>query len=535
VLLCLAALWLAACAGPPPRPLEFKAPPWADGETTLYDVQDRNGAPLGSAAWTLRRAAEGWAQAWTLNLAGRSESGEVLMDDGLRPIRSWRESAGTRTEAEYAPGGVTVRATGPGGAIREKTLPSTADALDNDQVLQAQRALDLAEGYATGYIDVIPSTVSAIPTTLRVAGAETITTPAGSFPAWRTEMRAGGSTHDAWYAQEPPYHLLKYRNRASGSVFLLRAVGGAELAAPGALPLPQPAPAAMNVPLLLAALLVQLPLMMLFPLFLGWWIRRRYGVGWGVFWAGALTFIASQVVHLPLNYALGLLGGGRGVALWPLVPMALVAGLSAGICEEGARWLALTFLFKRIRTWSQGLQYGAGHGGVEAIIFGALALVSLVTMIALHFAGPAVAGLPEGAAGQVQAGAAAYWGQPWYLPIVGGFERVFAITLQIAMALLVVRSVARRQIGYLAAAIALHTAVDAWAVWAMQTLGIAATEAGVAVMALGALWLIFRLREPASVEPPPGPAPVVASAADLTPQALSAEELLRRVEASKYE
>ncbi len=99
---------------------------------------------------------------------------------------------------------------------------------------------------------------------------------------------------------------------------------------------------------------------------LGWWIiRRRYGIGWSVFALGALTFVLSQVVHLPLNAALGLLGGGRGVALWPLVPMALVAGLSASICEEGARLLVLLFLARHVRGWRPGLQYGAGTGGLR--------------------------------------------------------------------------------------------------------------------------------------------------------------------------
>ena len=101
------------------------------------------------------------------------------------------------------------------------------------------------------------------------------------------------------------------------------------------------------MPFLLSSVLIQYPLMILFPLALGWWIRRRYRVGWGIFWAGAATFVLSQIVHLPLNWALGLLGGGRGVALWPLAAMALVAGLSAALCEEGARWIVLTFFLKQ--------------------------------------------------------------------------------------------------------------------------------------------------------------------------------------------
>ena len=289
------------------------------------------------------------------------------------------------------------------------------------------------------------------------------------------------------------------------------------------------------MPFLLSSILIQYPLMIFFPLALGWWIRRRYRVGWGIFFAGAATFILSQIVHLPLNWALGLLGGGRGVALWPLAAMALVAGLSAALCEEGARWIVLTFFLKQCRRWDQGLQYGAGHGGVEAIIFGVLALISFVSMIALRLLDPAVLNLAGEAAEQAQAQMVQYWATPWYMSVLAGLERIFAITLQIAMALLVVRSVARRRPLYLLAAIGLHTAVDFWAVWGIRTLGVVWVEVGVAVFAAFAFWLILRLKEPV---PEPGAAPIpepVMTAADLTPRTLSSEELAHRAESSKYE
>jgi len=291
----------------------------------------------------------------------------------------------------------------------------------------------------------------------------------------------------------------------------------------------------LNVPFILAAVLIQFPLMIIFPLALGWWIRRRFGVSWGVFGAGVLTFIGSQVVHLPLNYALGLLGGGRGVALWPLPFVALAAGLSAGVCEEGARWIVLRFFLKRARGWRPALQFGAGHGGGEAIIFGLLALTSFISMIALRSLGGAALGVTPEAAEQVRAAQTAYWASPWYLPIVGGGERLFAIAIQIALTQVVMLSFTRKQIGYLAAAIGLHALVDAWAVWAMPTLGIAAVEGGVALLTAGALWLIWRLREAPLGAPAPLPAAPAPTAAELAPRVLSPEELARRAEESRYE
>lgn len=536
LLICMS-IWLTACAAAPPQPLVFDAAPWSDGETSVYDVQDRNGAALGAATWEMHRTEDGWSQSYALSIAGRPDRGEVLLDSDLRPIRSWRENAAGRIEARYGPESVEIRKSVPtDGSVETKTLVIEPDALDNDQVLQAQRALPLTAGYSTRYVNVVPITALALNSTFQVVDTETVTVPAGTFPAWRAEMQAAGSTHDVWYGQEAPYPMLKYRNRSSGAVFLLREIGD-DLTAPAA-QAPHSGSAGfptVSIPLLLATVFIQLPLMLVLPIVLGWWIRRRYGPGWGIFVAGALTFVASQVVHLPLNWALGLIGGGRGVATWPLIPMALVAGLSAAVCEEGARWIVLAFFLKRVRTWAPGLQYGAGHGGGEAMIFGLLVVVNLATMLVLPSMEQIFAALPPDAAEQVRYGGSAYWATPWYMAAVGGVERVFAITLQIAMALLVVRSVAERRVKYLAAAIGFHTAVDAFAVWGIQTLGPLGTELGVAAFALGALWLIRRLRRPMTPPSEPKPVEPYPPAQPVTPRSLSSAELLREVESSKYE
>ena len=250
-----------------------------------------------------------------------------------------------------------------------------------------------------------------------------------------------------------------------------------------------------NVPFLIAVVVVQMPLMLALPVVVGLWIRRRHGVGWRVYLAGGVTFVASQVVHLPLNYALGMLTGRWGVGLLPLPLLALAAGLSAGTCEQVARWVALRFMLRRTRGWSQALQFGAGHGGFEAIIFGLLALSTIVSMVAMQLAGTQALGLSGNSAAQAEQALTAFWSAGWYTPVVAGLERAFAITFHIAMSVLVMRAITRRQAGYLLAAIAAHAAFDAWAVWGSRTLGVLWVELGLAVVAGGALWLIVRLRE----------------------------------------
>ena len=59
---------------------------------------------------------------------------------------------------------------------------------------------------------------------------------------------------------------------------------------------------------------------------------------------------------------------------------AFYAGLMAGVFEECGRWLA----FKLSLRWSRGpgdaLMYGAGHGGIEAILLAGMTMLSNITL-----------------------------------------------------------------------------------------------------------------------------------------------------------
>jgi uncharacterized membrane protein YhfC len=113
-------------------------------------------------------------------------------------------------------------------------------------------------------------------------------------------------------------------------------------------------------------------LMILLPILLAALLRRRFVIPWFLFCAGILTFIASQVVHLPLNAWLADLGilpqAGRDVNP-PIWQYALVAGLTAGLCEELARTAGYAIL-KRYRRFEDGVMLGLGHGGIESMVFG---------------------------------------------------------------------------------------------------------------------------------------------------------------------
>jgi uncharacterized membrane protein YhfC len=248
--------------------------------------------------------------------------------------------------------------------------------------------------------------------------------------------------------------------------------------------------------MLVVAHILNFALMIALPLVLTIWMLRRFGQSWGLFGWGALTFIASQVLHIPFNQfllvpqilKLGFPDSGSG-----LVIGSLLVGLSAGVFEELARYIVLRRWATSARSWNSGLVYGVGHGGVEAIVLGGLALFAFIQAMALRNADlTQVLGADQVALAQEQL--KVYWTMSPGMALLGAVERVFALVLQMSAALMVVTAVLRRGRGWLVIAVLWHTFVDSVAVYIMQRFNVYAAEAAVFIMALLALGFIFWVR-----------------------------------------
>ena len=82
--------------------------------------------------------------------------------------------------------------------------------------------------------------------------------------------------------------------------------------------------------------------MILLPIILWLYFTRKFSLSWKLVLAGGLTFIASQVLHIPLVAAMG--GFLKSQPLWV---NAILLGLLAGIFEETARYILFRLLLKR--------------------------------------------------------------------------------------------------------------------------------------------------------------------------------------------
>lgn len=239
-------------------------------------------------------------------------------------------------------------------------------------------------------------------------------------------------------------------------------------------------------------------LMMALPLGLAIFLTRRWKLAWGLLGIGAVTFVLSQVGHIPFNFLIQKLVE-RPLVYWSPAAQtafwAIFGGLSAGVFEEGARYLVLRFWARQARSWRSGVLFGAGHGGAEAILLGFLALLTYFFMLAyraIDLATIVPAAQLDAARQQVQA----YWSATWYDSLLGALERVFALTCQVALAVLVMQAFLRRHLLWLGLAILYHAVIDGVAVAMMRSLGIYWTEAAVGVLALVSLGIIFILRRP---------------------------------------
>lgn len=279
-------------------------------------------------------------------------------------------------------------------------------------------------------------------------------------------------------------------------------------------------------------------LMIVVPIVLAAVLSRRWRLPGRIFWLGVGTFIGSQVLHIPFNRfvlqhlmtALGLEGVSNGL---PFAMVAVLLGLSAGVFEEFARYLVYRRFLPLERRWRSAVFYGAGHGGVESLLVGVLALYVLLQALALRGVDLALT-VPAEQVQLAEQQLSVYWSAPWHAALLGAVERILAMIFQISLAVMVLQSVKGRNHWWLAAAIAWHAFVDAVAVFAAQMWGVYWAEACILCAAILSLWILWRLWEPGATamdveDPSPALHPWVPQDLEQSP------DLLREImERSRY-
>ncbi|MCX7569291.1 YhfC family glutamic-type intramembrane protease [Tumebacillus sp. DT12] len=234
-----------------------------------------------------------------------------------------------------------------------------------------------------------------------------------------------------------------------------------------------------------------------FPVALILYFRRRGGLSWKAVAFGALVwFLFSQVLEKGLHLYMFQFNGTT--AEWLKQPLfyALYGGLAAGIFEEVGRYVAFRYWLKDRRERLDGISFGIGHGGLEAILIAlTLGVSNLVYMNLLNagtFDTTLGSQVPAETVAQIKS---SLLDSSPLLHLLGGFERIAALFLHIAFSLIVLLGVRSGRISYLFCAILLHAGVDIVAAYATAAKwNLYLLEAILFVFGAVAFWYIGRTK-----------------------------------------
>jgi uncharacterized membrane protein YhfC len=199
----------------------------------------------------------------------------------------------------------------------------------------------------------------------------------------------------------------------------------------------------------------------LLPVALIIYFYRNYKISLIAVLFGALVFLLSQVaIRIPLLSILGKQQWYIDMSA-NIYVSALFLGLSAGIFEEVGRYIVMKLLMKKSLNWKNGIAFGIGHGGIEAIVIVGLTLLNYIVISIMINSGlfdsTIAATLPPAIAEQIRT---TLIDTPTINFLGGGFERTMTMIIQIALSIMVLYSVKFKKPIYLLYAILLHAVLD---------------------------------------------------------------------------
>jgi uncharacterized membrane protein YhfC len=206
------------------------------------------------------------------------------------------------------------------------------------------------------------------------------------------------------------------------------------------------------------------------PILLFLLFRKKYRADVAPFFVGCAVFIIFALIlegilnRLILSSAVGKTIQGN---IWLY---GAFGGFMAGLFEETGRYAAFkTVLKKKLGNDRNALMYGAGHGGIEAVVLLTLSMISnisLAMMLNMGMADKLTAQVTDPAAlAQLNNSFAALAQTAPTVFLAGAVERISAVALHLSFSVLVWFAAKDKKLFWLyPLAFALHAAVDLFAV-----------------------------------------------------------------------
>ncbi len=241
-----------------------------------------------------------------------------------------------------------------------------------------------------------------------------------------------------------------------------------------------------------------LSIVIVFGVPIGLWLYfyKSYKIAFKAVAVGALVFFVFQILlRIPLLSLLAGMGWIKnitGSGSWlNILFYALFLAFTAGIFEEVGRYLGFKFFLRKELAWKNGVAFGVGHGGAEAVLlvgFGTFNYIIYSLLInAGKFSSLVAAKLPSQVAENLRN--LLVNSPPWMFGL-GGVERIMAMMIHIGFSVLVLYSVMARKPRFLLYAVLLHGIVNLPAgLYQLKVLNIWITEVFV-LIAAGLSWYL---------------------------------------------
>lgn len=263
-----------------------------------------------------------------------------------------------------------------------------------------------------------------------------------------------------------------------------------EFSAPSRLALP--APRARSGPVLVAAHVFEVLVMLLGGYALARIVRRGRDLPWALFGAGMLAFVFAEVAQMGASNLIGWLQTEQLVPVptrddAPLYSM-LLTGAFTGLTLEPLRWFAIKRYVPDYRSHRSALLVGAGAGAMEGIL--TAAVVAMMLVLALVFRGETMesltaAGISGRTAVKVGLRVIAWWEESPLGAILAAGEALVRLAFQVASTCIVMVGVRRSAPGWLALAILLTSAFETTCAWAAHPSSGLESGTAFALVALG--------------------------------------------------
>ena len=242
------------------------------------------------------------------------------------------------------------------------------------------------------------------------------------------------------------------------------------------------------------------------PIFLAWWAVKKHHANLSTILIGAGVFVVFALVLESIVHQVVLKGPSGEAILGKTLYYALYGGLMAGLFEETGRFLAMKFLLKKEPTDTKpGVAYGLGHGGVEMVLIFGISMISTLTMAIMVNLGQTdtlLSSTPAEAQDQLTITFEQLKTTSAGTYLLGLWERLSAITLQVALSILVWAAARKggKWLWLFPVAILLHALVDGLAVILSKSAGMVTVELIVMALAIAVAalaWVVARRAFPA--------------------------------------